>query len=297
MARPKLENGYSPIANEILEALAKVNISPGETRILNTIIRNSYGWKRKEAKLSLNDFEKATGINKKHLNRYIGGGKDTNGLIEKKMINRITRTGDKKPSYSIQKDYEKWETSPELVTKITKIGDNRVKTSPELVTNITKTGDLKSLYPLQEADFKRSKSVLNQYYLKQAINSYSLFLLTQFQKKGNLVAENLTLRYLVDNLGYKSEIAIAAIAEKGCEFVLEMIDRMEYVAHNYPEQIKDEGRWLTGALFSEKGYKGHRNYKPPWKRLELHLESMKVRQVINKQLGEKNENNENRESN
>ncbi len=34
MARPQKENGFTPIANEILVALCKVNLSPYESRIV-----------------------------------------------------------------------------------------------------------------------------------------------------------------------------------------------------------------------------------------------------------------------
>ena len=48
MASPQKENGYTPIAHEILEALAKQLLSPDEWRILMIIFRKTYGWDKKE---------------------------------------------------------------------------------------------------------------------------------------------------------------------------------------------------------------------------------------------------------
>ena len=47
MANPQLEDGYTKIANEILEALAGINLSPYEGRALFFLIRKTYGWKKK----------------------------------------------------------------------------------------------------------------------------------------------------------------------------------------------------------------------------------------------------------
>jgi phage replication O-like protein O len=48
-----LDNGYTRIANEILEAMAKIKLSPTQYRILFVVWRYTYGFQRKEHKLSL----------------------------------------------------------------------------------------------------------------------------------------------------------------------------------------------------------------------------------------------------
>ena len=53
MANPQLENGYTRIANEILEAMAKVKLSPTQYRVLFVVWRYTYGFSRKSADLSL----------------------------------------------------------------------------------------------------------------------------------------------------------------------------------------------------------------------------------------------------
>lgn len=49
MARPKVENGFTRIANELLEAIAQANVSKSELRVLVALVRQSYGWQRKDA--------------------------------------------------------------------------------------------------------------------------------------------------------------------------------------------------------------------------------------------------------
>ena len=48
MAMPQVENGYTRIANELLEALAKIRI-PGEARqVFDVIMRKTYGFRKSD---------------------------------------------------------------------------------------------------------------------------------------------------------------------------------------------------------------------------------------------------------
>ena len=51
MANPRKKNGYTPIANEIMDALALIKKpSPYEWNILMFLLRKTYGWNKKEDK-------------------------------------------------------------------------------------------------------------------------------------------------------------------------------------------------------------------------------------------------------
>jgi len=96
MASPQKENGYTAIANEILEALACIRL-PGEVRqVLDVIIRLTYGWHRQARHITYREFTERTGIQARHVFRALRSLQEHN-LIE--------RAGD---GYRIQKDYEKW---------------------------------------------------------------------------------------------------------------------------------------------------------------------------------------------
>lgn len=101
MAKPELDDGFTRIANEILGALSRVNLSAYETSILLFIFRNTYGWQRKEDLLALNFIAEGTGIKKQHVCRTLAK------LREKKMVvMRKDRRGYN--LYGFQKDYEQW---------------------------------------------------------------------------------------------------------------------------------------------------------------------------------------------
>jgi len=108
---PQKENGYTPIANEIVEAMMRVNFSPHEMRILLFLFRKTYGWKKKSDRLSLSQFARGTGIDRRHVHRAI------KNLSAKKVIT-VTRTGDRKAlTYRFQKDYSLWKLSPVQMTE------------------------------------------------------------------------------------------------------------------------------------------------------------------------------------
>lgn len=100
MANPQLEDGYTRIANEIMEALAKYRI-PGEQRqVLDIILRKTYGYGKKWDMISNSQFVKATGMKKGNASRAI------KGLIDKNIV--IKSDNKHIPSYQFNKNYKKW---------------------------------------------------------------------------------------------------------------------------------------------------------------------------------------------
>lgn len=68
---PQLENGYTRIADEILEKVAKTKLNGTQLRILLIVWRSTYGWQKKEHELSLNYLAKATGIHKQQIKKEL----------------------------------------------------------------------------------------------------------------------------------------------------------------------------------------------------------------------------------
>lgn len=103
MANPQKENGYTAISNEIMEQLAKHSI-PGEARqVLDTVLRQTYGWqKRKNARLSLTFLQRATSLKRPNVVRAL------TYLKTAKLIKRIENDTTYGTSYSFNKDYEEW---------------------------------------------------------------------------------------------------------------------------------------------------------------------------------------------
>jgi len=106
MAKPTLEKGYTRVANEILDNIAKVNLSAYETRILWAIIRLTYGWNKKSARISLGRLAKATNLPRKKIHPVLK-------KLELKLFIIIDR---KKSGYIItfQKDFELWHKARQI---------------------------------------------------------------------------------------------------------------------------------------------------------------------------------------
>ncbi len=130
MASAQLENGYTPIANELVEALARVNLPNYEWRVLWAIWRFTYGWSKKVDRISYTEFEGLTGIARWHLPRTIAS-------LEARNMITVTRLGDKRScSYAFQKDSDEW-LSPDKVTvrsSITQPGESITQPGDESIT-------------------------------------------------------------------------------------------------------------------------------------------------------------------
>ena len=130
MANPQAENGYTKIANEILEALCKINLSSYQSRLLFLVIRKTYGFNKTDDWISNSQIVEATGISKSHASRA------KKELIERRII--VTPTGNK---MKFNKDYNQWRELPKGATH-TKlpIGDRKL---PKGDTELPKGGNTK----------------------------------------------------------------------------------------------------------------------------------------------------------
>ena len=129
MANPQLSNGYTKIANELLEALCRLNISGNEMRILLYIIRRTYGFNRSYAEMPLSEISAAVGIRKNHVSEVL------NRLSAKNIIELHSNRGIKPQTISIVKNYEKWAVESCAVLPFLKTGtvpENRNPTIPEI---------------------------------------------------------------------------------------------------------------------------------------------------------------------
>lgn len=102
MANPQIQNGYTKIANELLEAICRLNISGNEMRILLYIIRRTYGFNRKFSEISLSDIASAVGMRNEHVSKAL------KRLSSRKIIELHANKGVKPQTISIVKDYDEW---------------------------------------------------------------------------------------------------------------------------------------------------------------------------------------------
>lgn len=107
MASPQKENGYTPISNEILEKLAQTQISGNDRRILDVVIRKTYGFQKKQDKISLSQFVLATLLIKSVVCR---------GLKRLQNMNIIIKIDNNNCTiYRFNKDFDTWKSLAKLL--------------------------------------------------------------------------------------------------------------------------------------------------------------------------------------
>ena len=110
MASPQKENGYTVIANEILEVLAKAKLNGTQRSILDIIFRYTYGFNRKSHEFSISFISKAIDV---HVNQV---QRELKKLIEMKIVSvekNYSATTSKILKFN--KNYEAWVTTKTLV--------------------------------------------------------------------------------------------------------------------------------------------------------------------------------------
>ena len=114
MSSPQTENGYTKIANEIMEALARLNIGLGNAQILYAVLRKTYGWQKKQDAISLSQLSELTHMSKRNVIYCLQN-------LEAKKILNIRRAKGRGHinlinTISFNKNYDKWvvkEISPQ----------------------------------------------------------------------------------------------------------------------------------------------------------------------------------------
>lgn len=128
MANPQKENGYTVIANEILNAFRGIRI-PGEARqVLDCIIRQTYGYNKKTDTIALSQFVEWTGMKKPEVCRALAKLQTMNLIVGEKANSRNIAT-----KYGLNKNYDKWEP---LAKKPTTIGEKANSISKKPLKNI-----------------------------------------------------------------------------------------------------------------------------------------------------------------
>jgi phage replication O-like protein O len=160
MASPQKENGFTPIANELIEAFARTRINGEAMQVLMVIIRKTYGFNKKADKIALSQFTEVTGLKKptvcKALHKLLGMG----------VITQKDNATAKE--YCVVKDYSLWKplpkkiTLPKKVTVVTQKGNNRY---PKRVLQKTKDTITKDIPPLASKDARLIEAVIETFSL------------------------------------------------------------------------------------------------------------------------------------
>lgn len=187
MASPQKENGFTPIANEILEELVKIDLLGAEFRVLFFIIRKTYGYHKTEDRISFTQFEKGTGISRQTINKTL------KNLMAKGLIVKICLPGGNM-GYSFIKDHDNWVVKTHLLVK------GKWQTSKDVFTKTSK--DVLTHKRKKEITKETSKTVV----LQETTNSlieYFKPINPMFEDIYKNTTERKALQSLIDKIGYE----------------------------------------------------------------------------------------------
>ena len=110
MASPQCENGYTKIANELLDAMIRTRLPGQEMRIMLAVIRKTYGFGKKADEISYGQLSKLTDIPRTRVIEHV------KSLVSKKGLGSLNNGTRRPPTLWINKDFEKWIPSPKKET-------------------------------------------------------------------------------------------------------------------------------------------------------------------------------------
>lgn len=128
MQGPQLKDGYTRIANEILEIIYGTNFNATQFKIILCIIRYTYGFNRKSHEISVTFLSNATGISK----RYISS--ELKKLIDNKVITIVKSHSDTSSRILMfNKKYTEWQGYKTIIPQMnnTSPGEELVSTTDE----------------------------------------------------------------------------------------------------------------------------------------------------------------------
>ena len=202
MANPQKENGFTAIANEILEAVQMFKFTQNQLKVILALWRNTYGWSRKACEFSLTYIEKTTNLDRKRANETLKSLIDGNVIIE---IEKGTSTKSKVVAFN--KNYKEWlipkyKSSGEITTsgQIDTSGETETTTSGHSATttsgqNATHKRNIKEILKKEDEEEMAKDPV--QYYQQifMHINPFQIESLVQWVNdfKGNKDVVNLAI--------------------------------------------------------------------------------------------------------
>lgn len=137
MKSPQKENGFTGIANEILEVIYSSPLSGSELRVLLLVFRKTYGWHKKEDEISLTQIVTGTKLSRKQVCEVI------NKLVTKRLL---FKTRKRSNEYKFNKDYDEWLVTERLLGSYQTVTKVVTKTKLEVVTEMEHTKEKKRNY-------------------------------------------------------------------------------------------------------------------------------------------------------
>jgi phage replication O-like protein O len=131
-ASPQLENGYTRLANELLDALISAKLTARQWAVFMAVVRKTYGFNKKDDDIGLSQLASMTGIAKAHVSVAV------RELADRRILNR--EMGKFGHRLGINKKYKAWIGVTESVTHDTAetLGSgSEMPDTPEVTESVT----------------------------------------------------------------------------------------------------------------------------------------------------------------
>ena len=221
MADPQKENGYTPISNEVLEAVAGTKLNGTQLRILLILWRKSYGYRKSECEISLSYLVKSTNSTKSALSREISKLKKMNIIFEIEAPNRRHVK-----VYKFNKNYDDWKSetlSNQATERCLNRQQNVTQSDNGKVTELGNEGlsnQATEGYPIRQQGVIQSdnKGLSNQITNKENINKN---INKTFKEKSESAREG-----KFGNVNLSEKEYAEAVSEMGKDFADQYIDTL-----------------------------------------------------------------------
>lgn len=225
MASPQIENGYIRIANELLAALCKLDISGPEFMVALTVISRTYGWNKKEDSISISQFQKLTQMTRPRIVRAI------KNLVRYSVLGSTTGVLGKTSTYWIIKDYGKWSPgTPSVLSTPKRTRPGTFKASSLVRSHIVITKDT-TKDNLKTKGLVSPTRQVQEYFYKQYKQFLGVDYVCSWAKDGKLFKDMTAVIPLTELLGlvdifFKSDDPFVAASDHGVGVFKSQINRL-----------------------------------------------------------------------
>ena len=209
MASPQKENGYTAIANELLEEMLKSEWSGQDFKVVLLVARKTYGFHKTEDFIALSQIQQLTGMSKVRCSQVVNRLQLMKILTVTENINGFTK------KYKLNKNFDEWLTVNEFINRYRKTKQTvkvlrnrplrKILTTKETITKETITKEKPPISPKN----KNEEIILPEWLSKELWEQFKEHRKI-FKPKLSHQAEQLNLNKLIDlhNRGHDPKVII-----------------------------------------------------------------------------------------
>lgn len=153
MVDVQLENGFTRIANELLEAISGADFTSRQVRVMLALIRLTYGYGKTSDRIASSQIGKMTSIEPRNVRKTL------DELERLSAIKRSPKTAGRSRSIRVVKDFEKWQTRVRLNPGQAQPGSwvTRVRANPGVGSGSTREPGSGSTHTKERKKYSKEK--------------------------------------------------------------------------------------------------------------------------------------------